>query len=188
MDFSLSVERDGEHHNLIAWTEDNDGPAPEQNCGFREKQKVVFHGPSVAKKDNSWRMLIDDAPLTPDRPGVWPWEPGFYAGEVEATLQDATGACRGRWRLDVSPDGRKLGRDTFEQMLKELFEYDPTLILGTEPARRQFGVLGKHQDPVIEFLRLRHHAEDIKQSLRALLQEPLRSLRTRRINPSPVPM
>ena len=180
MDFSLSVERNGELHNLLALSKDDHGSAPEQNRGFREKQKIVFHGPSVAKKDNSWRMLIDDAPLTPDRPGVWPWEPGFYAGEVEATLQDATGACRGRWRLDVSPDGRKLGRDDFERMLKDICEHDPSLALGTEPARRQFGALGEHQNPIVEFLRLRYHAADIEQSLRALLEEPLRSLRTRR--------
>ena len=180
MDCSLSVERDGEHHNLLAWTKGNHGPVPEQNRGFREKQKVIFHGPSAAKDDRNWRLLIDDAPLMPDRPGVWPWEPGFYAGEVEATLQDATGACWGRYRLDVSPDGHKLGRDAFEQMLKEIFEHDPTLVLGTEPARRQFGALGERQNPVVKFLRLRYHATDIEQSLRALLQEPLRSLRTRR--------
>ena len=131
-------------------------------------------------------MLIDDAPLTPDRPGVWPWEPSFYAGEVEATLQDATGACRGRWRLDVSPDANKLGRDAFERMLKEICDHDPSLALGTEPARRQFGALGEHQNPVVEFLRLRYHAADIEQSLRALVQEPLRSLRTRRrLSPPP---
>ncbi len=182
MDFSLSVERDGEHHNLIAWTKVDRSPAPEQNRGFREMQETIFHGPPAAKEDRNWHLLIDDAPLAlnQDRPGVWTWKPGFYAGQVDATLQDSAGTCRGRWRLDVSPDTDKLGRDAFERMLKDICDHDPILALGTEPARRQFGTLGEHQNPVVEFLRLRYHAADIEQSLRALLQEPLRSLRTRR--------
>ena len=179
MDFPLSVERDGEFHDLKASAGGDQGPAPEQNWGFREMKEAIFHGP----QDKGWHLLIDDVPLTlvaQDRPGVWTWEPGFYAGEVEATLQDATGVCRGRWRLDVSPDISKLGRDAFIVMLKEISACDPTLVLGTEPARRQFGALGEHQNSIIEFLRLRYRATDIEQSLRVLLQEPIRSLRTRR--------
>lgn len=179
MDFSLTVERDGEFHDLKTSAKGDQGPAPEQNRNFREMKEVIFHGPL----EEGWRLLIEDAPLTPDgrgHPGVWTWKPGFYAGEVEATLQDATGICRGRWRLDVSPDNSKLGRDTFIGMLKEIYEFDSTLALGTEPARRQFGALGEHQNPIVEFLRLRSRAADIEQSLRLLLQEPIRSLRTRR--------
>ena len=178
MDFSLSVERDGERRGLLASGKGDDGLIPEQNRGFREMQEAIFQGP----ENKGWRLLIDDVPLTVDeaRPGVWAWKPGFYAGEVEATLQDATGTCRGRWRLDVSPDINKLGRDALLGMLKEIYEFDSTLALGTEPARRQFGALGEHQDSVIEFLRLRSRATDIEQSLRVLLQEPIRSLRTRR--------
>ena len=103
MDFSLSVERDGEFHDLKASAKGDEGLAPEQNWGFREMQEATFHGPD----NKGWRLLIDDAPLTlvdKDRPGVWIWHPGFYAGQVEATLQDETGTCRGRWHLDVSPD------------------------------------------------------------------------------------
>ena len=179
MDFSLSVERDGELHDLKASAKGDQGPAPEQNWGFREMKEAIFHG----TQDKGWHLLIDDVPLTlvdQDRPGVWTWEPGFYAGEVEAALQDATGTTQGRWRLDVSPDVNKLGRDAFIVMLKEIWECDPTLALGTEPARRQFGALGEYQNPIIEFLRLRSRTTDIEQSLRVLLQEPIRSLRTRR--------
>lgn len=178
MDFSLSVERDGERRGLIASVKGDDGLAPEQNRGFQEMQEAIFQGP----ENKDWHLLIDDVSLTMDeaRPGIWSWKPGFYAGEVEATLQDPAGTCRGRWRLDVSPDVNKLGRDAFVRMLKEIYKFDPTLALGTEPAHRQFGALGEHQDPVIEFLRLRFRATDIEQSLRVLLQEPIRSLRTRR--------
>ncbi len=181
MDFSLSVERDGELRNLKVSTNDAPGPAPEQNRGFQEIQEAIFHGP----QEKGWRLLIDDAPLAlvdEGRSGVWAWEPGFFAGEVEATLQDATGTCRGRWRLDVSPDIHKLGRDDFVVMLQEIWECDPTFALGAEPARRQFGVLGEHPADfvIIEFLRLRYRATDIEQSLRVLLEEPIRSLRTRR--------
>lgn len=182
-DRSLSVERNGELRELKPSAKDDHGPAPIQNRGFRELDKAVFHGP----RDGS-RLFIDDAPLplqTADRLGVWTWEPGFYAGEVEATLQDKTGACQGRWRLDVSPDAHKLGRCDFERMLRDIWEYDPALVLGTEPVRRQFGALGEDQDLIIEFLRLRRRATDIEHSLQALLEEPFRSLRTRRQRLSP---
>lgn len=185
MDFSLSVERDGERRGLVASVKGDDGLAPKQNRGFQEMREVIFQGP----ENKGWRLLIDDVPLTMDeaRPGIWTWGPGFYAGEVEATLQDATGSCQGCWRLDVSPDVNKLGRDAFIGMLKEIYEFDPTLALGKEPApaRQQFGALGEHQDSVIELLRLRSRATDIEQSLRVLLQEPIRSLRTRRRLSSP---
>ena len=178
MDVHLSVERDGVLHELEASAEDDIGPAPEHNRGFQELQEVVFHGP----QDGS-SLLLDDALLSlqdEDRPGVWAWEPGFYAGEVEVRLQDKTGACRGRWRLDVSPNAEKLGRCAFEEMLRDIWKYDAALALGTEPARRLFGALGEHQRPFIEYLRLRRRAEDIEKSLRALLEDPFRSLRTRR--------
>ena len=183
MDVPLSVERNGELHALKASAKSDFGPAPEQNREFQELQEVVFHGP----QDGS-RLLLDDVPLplkSEDRPGIWTWKPDFYAGEVEATLQDRTGACRRRWRLDVSPDADKLGRSAFELMLRDIWEYDPALALGTEPARREFGALGEHgvlgeQESIIEFLRLRRRAEDIEKSLRALLEDPFRSLRSRR--------
>ena len=179
MDFRLSVERDGQRHDLISSGKGDKGAAPQGNRGFREMQKAILHGPP----EIDWRLLIDDVPLAlvnKGRPGVWVWKPEFYAGEVEATLQDATGTCRGRWRMDVSPDINKLGRDSFFEMLKEIWDYDPTMALGTEPARRQFGAVGEYQNPIIEFLRLRYRATEVDQSLRVLLQEPIRSLRTRR--------
>ena len=123
MDGPLSVERNGELHELKASAKDDLGPAPEHNREFQELQEVVFHGP----QDGS-RLLLDDVPLplqSEDRPGIWTWKPEFYAGEVEATLQDRTGACRRRWRLDVSPDADKLGRSAFELMLRDIWELRP---------------------------------------------------------------
>ena len=107
MDFSISVvDSDSNCHELVACGKDD--PAPERNRGFRERKEVVFHGPTVAKEDQEWRLLIDDVPLplNGDRAGVWTWKPGFYAGEVDATLQDPAGTCRGRWRLARTSRGR----------------------------------------------------------------------------------
>jgi len=36
--------------------------------------------------------------------------------------------------FDVSPDPGKVGQDLFQAMLDDLWKYDPTLVIGAEPA------------------------------------------------------
>jgi len=182
----LYVERGDQTYRLIPIGEHDHNGAPEANRWFQELREATFRLVSQDPIDAGWRLLIDDVALKCRNgdSGAWLWKPRFYAGEVEAALWDSNRNCYGRWRLDVSPDGTKLGRDAFIQMLEKIYNNDATLALGTEPARQQFGALGEHQDPVVEFLRLRHCSTSIGQALTNLLQEPFHSLRPhRRLSP-----
>lgn len=154
-------------------------PPPQINPGFAEMQEVFFCGPAV----EGCRLLVDDAPLAKgvqaDRSG-WPWKPRFYAGEVRAELIDKDGRHLASWQLDVSPDETKLGRDRFSEMLTEILEFDPSLVVGQEPARQRLGALGSNQDPLVALARLRSHEVALRRSLKAILREPARALRSRR--------
>ena len=83
------------------------------------------------------------------------WVPGFYAGEVRAELLDRDDRALGTWRLDVSPDAGKAGRDLFERMINEIVDFDARLVVGEEPARRRLGALGETEDPLVWLERLR---------------------------------
>ena len=179
VDIALSVKlAEGSTYELVCAAMHDRHKIPESNRNFREASKTTFLGPS----DPNYRLYIDDIPLesVKGRASAWSWSPQFYAGEVQAVLRDNDGNACGCWYLDVSPDGKKLGREAFIRMLTEIRKYDESLILGAEPSRSQFGSLGTLQNPVVEFLRLRYRADAISYSLGALLREPISTLRTRR--------
>ena len=154
------------------------------NSGFSERRETVFVG--AAPQDSRLELLIDDDPLPPAESGNgetrWKWKPGFYAGEVRAELVDASGATRGRFRLEVSPDPNKLGegRRIFGQMLDDILDFDPALLLGAEPARRSLGAVGETDDPLVQFERLRRRREALERALAAIFRDPASVLRPRR--------
>ncbi len=154
----------------------------EPNPGFSEHREVEFV--VAAKRDAGLRLLVDDAELdeveSSDGETRWLWKPGFYAGEVRAELLDPDGAPLGRFRLDVSPAPGKLGREIFEEILNDIVEFDPALVLGSEPARRRLGALGEADDPLVLFERLRRRREALDQALAAIRREPATVLRPRR--------
>ncbi len=108
------------------------------------------------------------------------WEPGFYAGEVRAELLDRDDRVLGTWRLDVSPDAGKAGRDLFERMINEIVEFDARLVVGEEPARRRLGALAETDDPLVWLERLRRRRSELNQALAALRREPVSVLKARR--------
>ena len=71
-------------------------------------------------------LLIDDRPLealraqAPDM-ARWRWSPGFHAGTVEAELRLAGQAPR-RFEVVTDPDRRKLTRDDFDTMVREILD------------------------------------------------------------------
>src|SRR6266852_3615201 len=105
-------------------------PLPSANRGFIETRRYVFQGSA------GWALYIDDEPLNgaANEPSSWEWQPGFFAGEVTAELFRADGVSAGLFLLDVAPDPGKLGQQFFGHMVKELWEEDPTLVIGNEPA------------------------------------------------------
>ena len=171
---SLYVKKDEGRCLLTLVDQDDQLP----DGGFYELQEVTFQGPACP----GWRLLVDDAPLkqVDDSRGEWKWTPSFYAGEVDVEMRNADDMPVGRWRLDVYPDPKKASRKVFQQMLDDIFKYNPALAIGREPAQRQFGTLDEFDDPIIKFYRLRSRAEQIDRSLAAVIREPIQTLRSRR--------
>ena len=175
---SLYVKEDDSYRLLTSVDQDNQSSKPPANRGFSELREVTFQGPAYP----NWRLLIDDAPLeqVADSPGEWKWKPGFYAGEVDVEMRNAKNKSVGRWRLDVNPDPEKVCREVFQQMLCDISKHNRALIIGQEPAQRQFGTLDESDDPIIAFYRLRSQVEHIDRSLAAVNREPVQTLRPRR--------
>ncbi len=147
-------------------------PAPAKNTGFSEARRYLFRKPCLGCE-----LRIDDEPLTGDPAGdCWTWRPGFYAGEVAAELL-RDGVQLQRFVFDVSPDPGKLGSDAFQQMVRELWAEDPTLVLGQEPATIGAGHLGGHQDALVEFERLRRYVPDFLWALATIRAHPRKALR-----------
>ena len=148
------------------------------NGGFTELQPATL----VALDDRECRLLVDDEPPSRIETGrnEWEWQPGFYAGEVRAELLDRYDRTLGTWRLDVSPDAGKAGRDLFERMVNEIVDFDVRLVVGEEPARRRLGALGETDDPLVWLERLRRRRRELNQALAAIRREPVSVLETRR--------
>lgn len=71
-------------------------------------------------------LLIDDTALEGLRPAGgaaarWRWAPGFHAGAVEAELR-VPGAAPQRIEVVTDPDRRKLTRDDFDVMVREILD------------------------------------------------------------------
>ena len=155
------------------------GLDPERpNGGFTERCPATF----VAPDGEAYRLLVDDEPLSRIETGrnEWEWQPGFYAGEVRAELLDRNDRLLGTWRLDVSPDASKAGRDLFARMISEIVDLDAGLIVGEEPARRRLGALGETDDPLVLLERLRRRRSELSQAFAAIRREPVSVLKARR--------
>jgi hypothetical protein len=152
-------------------------PAPGANGGFVEKRCYLFKQTSVGCS-----LYIDDelVPLSSSDSSVWEWQPRFFAGEVTAELQRPDGSSSTLFLLDVAPDPRKIGRELFDLMVKELWAEDPTLVIGEEPATTATGELGTLEDPWVAFARLRRYVPEVFRALAPIKQAPRRILRVRR--------
>ena len=142
--------------------------------GFREGGQY-----RIRKTGESDRLLIDDEILETDS-GNWVWSPGFYAGQVRAELLGLDDRVRASYLLDVSPHPGKLGRDTFQAMLDRIWDFDPSLVLGTEPAALPVGHEAAISDPWLEYARLRAYGDKFVRALSAISRQPLRELRAER--------
>lgn len=162
----------------VYWRADGDSrstvlqPLPQENLGFTEARRFVFEKPG-----RGFVLRVDDEPLGDDASALaWTWRPGFYAGKVRAELlQD--GRRIESFVLDVSPDPGKVGGQAFQTMVQELWAMDPALVLGQEPATIHSGALGRLEDPLVEFERLRRYAPEFLRALTAIAANPRRALR-----------
>ena len=142
--------------------------------GFREQGKYRIR--NTVEGD---RLIIDDEVLETDG-GDWIWSPGFYAGQVRAELLGPGDRVRASYLLDVSPHPNKLGRDMYQAMLNQVWAFDPSLVLGTEPAASPIGHEAAISDPWLEYARMREYGDKFARALSAISRRPLRELRAER--------
>ena len=142
--------------------------------GFHEGREYRIRKPIVSSQ-----LLIDDQSLEGED-GYWIWSPGFYAGQVRAELLVHDGQVVATYVLDVSPHPGKLGRDIFQAMLDEIWNFDPRLVLGTEPPQSRVGHQTQVADPWLEYARLRSHGDKFIRALGAIARHPIRELRAER--------
>jgi hypothetical protein len=125
-------------------------------------------------------LLIDDIPLealrarAPDT-ARWRWSPGFHAGLVEAELRLPGHAPR-RFEVITDPDRRKLTRDDFDAMVREIL--DDTFALFSLSSFRKAVARGSGGRPPaiarLEFLRSR--IEKLETAVAAIARNPRRML------------
>jgi hypothetical protein len=142
--------------------------------GFQERCTYKIPLPELG-----WLLVIDDEQVASTN-GFWNWSPGFYAGLVQAELFDAGGISRGNFQIDVAPDDSKIGAIAFEDMIEDIWEFEPDLVLGTEPAQRSIGASGTATRPWIQYARIRAWSVPFLNALEAVGRKPQRNLKVSR--------
>jgi hypothetical protein len=126
-------------------------------------------------------LLIDDAPVEAlrsrePRNARWRWQPGFHAGVVEAVLR-VPGIGTRRFEVTTDPDLRKLTRDDFDAMVREVLE--DTFALFSLSAFRK-GIArqpGNRPPPLARLEFLRSRADAIVATVEAIARAPRHYLR-----------
>ena len=140
--------------------------------GFKENRCYPIALPS-----SGHTLLINDQEFRSDD-GTVRWTPGFFAGAAELLAPNSD--IVESYTLDVSPDPGKLGSEVCRSMLEDLWAFDPTLVIGTEPSTRNVGITGAYESDWLAYARLRRYADDYLAALARIAVHPLRELRTRR--------
>lgn len=125
-------------------------------------------------------LLIDDTELEGLRPrngavARWRWSPGFNAGTVEAELRIAGRAAQ-RFEIVTDPDLRKLTRDDFDAMVREIL--DDTFALFALSSFRK-GVArgtGNRPPPLARLEFLRSRVAELEEAASAIARRPRRIL------------
>jgi hypothetical protein len=120
-------------------------------------------------------LLIDDRPLEALRATAgtarWRWSPGFHAGTVDVELR-LPGSNARRFEVVTDPDVRKLTRQDFDGMVREILE-DTFALFSLSSFRRSIARGSGKRPPSIarlEFLRSR--VDELEQVIAAILRNP----------------
>jgi hypothetical protein len=125
-------------------------------------------------------LLIDDRPLEALRAPAsnatrWRWSPGFHAGTVEAELR-LPGSNPRRFEVVTDPDLRKLTREDFDAMVREILE-DTFALFSLSSFRRSIARGSGTRPPAIarlEFLRSR--VDEMEVVISGIVRNPRRML------------
>lgn len=130
-------------------------------------------------------LLIDDVPveaLRSRQPRVarWRWTPGFHAGSVEVALRLPGTEVR-RFEITTDPDLRKLTRNDFDAMVREVLE-DTFALFSLSAFRKSIArQRGSKPPPLARLEFLRSRAEEITQTIAAINRSPRHFLRAEQV-------
>jgi len=130
-------------------------------------------------------LLIDDIPveaLRSRQPRIarWRWTPGFHAGSVEVVLRLPGSGVR-RFEITTDPDLRKLTRNDFDSMVREVLE-DTFALFSLSAFRKGIArQIGSKPPPLARLEFLRSRAEEITQTIEAINRSPRHFLRAEQI-------
>ncbi|MFS7380690.1 DUF2357 domain-containing protein [Rahnella inusitata] len=137
--------------------------------GFSELRRYLIECPEDLQ---SAQLYVDDACLQ-KIPGYWVWQPGFYAGEVdlELVLSDQTTSLR--WRVDVSNDPDKSGKQVWQQIIQDIVDFDSARLSGSEPGQHQLGGISRFAGVWLRYARIKQFFPRYAHGLKAVLLNPV---------------
>lgn len=121
-------------------------------------------------------LSIDEVPIEAlrsrdPRTARWRWKPGFHAGMVEAVLR-VPGIGVRRFEITTDPDLRKLTRDDFDAMVREVLE-DTFALFSLSAFRKGIArQLGNRPPPLARLEFLRSRVEEIVNAVGAIARSP----------------
>jgi hypothetical protein len=175
MKTSLHILEEGGAGGFRVWPD----PEPIPPGAIQETRRYIFElrdAPDALNAD----LLIDDVPLEAlrsKRPDLarWRWSPGFHAGVVEAAL-DLPGAATRRFEIVTDPDVRKLTRDDFDGMVREILEDTFALFSLTSFRKGVARGAGTRPPPIARLEFLRSRIAEIDAAVRGIARNPRRIL------------
>jgi hypothetical protein len=172
---TLTMQSETSGNRWRVWP-DPEPVAPGEVCETGTYLFELLGTPDAASAD----LLVDDVTLealrapAPDA-ARWRWSPGFHAGTIEAELR-LPGQAPRRFEVVTDPDRRKLTRDDFDAMVREILE-DTFALFSLGSFRKAVAHGSGTRPPAIarlEFLRSRiGELEDI---IADILRNPRRRL------------
>lgn len=130
-------------------------------------------------------LLIDDVPLEAlrsrqPRNARWRWIPGFHAGSVEAVLKQPSIGTR-RFEITIDPDLRKLTREDFDAMVREVLE-DTFALFSLSAFRKGIArQAGSKPPPLARLEFMRSRVDEIAKAVAAISRAPRHLLRAEQI-------
>lgn len=125
-------------------------------------------------------LLIDDRELeglrrSSSATARWRWTPGFHAGMVEAELR-GPGLATQRFEVITDPDLRKLTRDDFDTMVREILEDTFALFALTSFRKGIARGTGNRPPPIARLEFLRSRISQLEEVAGAIARRPRRML------------
>lgn len=176
----LSIRRESDGESWRVWP-DQDAIPP---GAVRESASYLFVL-EACEQASAADLLIDEVPLEALRSrtagtAIWRWTPGFHAGSIEAQLR-IPGTAPRQFEIVTDPDVRKLTRDDFDVMVREVLE--DTLALFSLSAFRK-GIAkqrGTRPPPLARLEYLRSRADTIIHTLGLIARSPRHYLQSENV-------